>query len=205
MVHTSQQLNACCMSHASCLCFACACVYLTQIHASHIMSLYVTGTNLFQKCWCLPALHVMKASCKLVSFNVGLTAILDFNLRLYRRVSDVYVHYVLCLATQSLFTLIIKAMVVEIKNKSRSKQCSGTCSCMVPRYVCMASMVGPGHIIHSWLVPSVQLYDFISIVCLIPFTHAHACTPITFVRTCIFSLNVVRKTHLSCVRHATHI
>jgi len=73
------------------------------------------------------------------------------------------------------------------------------------RYVCMASMVGPGYIICGWLVPSVQLYDFISIVCLIPFAHTHARSPITFVCTCIFPwvLCVLHECplHVTCNTH----
>jgi len=71
----------------------------------------------------------------------------------------------------------------------------------------MALMVGCGYIIYGWLVPSVQLYDFVSIVCLIPFAHAHTRSSITFVCTCIFpcvlcvlhalSLRVTRNTHLT--------
>jgi len=63
----------------------------------------------------------------------------------------------------------------------------------------MASMVGAGYIIYGWLVPSVQLYDFVSIVCLKPFTHAHAHarSSITFACTCVFSLRVVHFTRMS--------
>jgi len=61
----------------------------------------------------------------------------------------------------------------------------------------MASMVGPEYIIYGWLVPSVQRYDFVSIVCLIPVAHAHARSPITFACTCIFSLHVVCFTRMS--------
>jgi len=61
----------------------------------------------------------------------------------------------------------------------------------------MALMVGPRYIIYGWLVLLVQLYDFTNTVCLIPFAHAHARSPITFACTCIFSLSVVRFTRMS--------
>jgi len=75
-----------------------------------------------------------------------------------------------------------------------TKQRTGTCSCMVIEIrLCHLN------IIYGWPVPLVQLYDFISIVCLIPFTHTHACSPITFACTCIFSLSVV---HFTCMSPA---
>ena len=52
MVHTNQKLNVCCTqfflcAHANCLRSACACIYPdTDTRRSHIMSSYVTGTNL---------------------------------------------------------------------------------------------------------------------------------------------------------------